>query len=442
MYNTITPNNTERNFGSCRDLVQYLDKEQDLSRDFVNYLDKEQGEHFFNSYENSVHKEDVIYKIDNNCKKLSRDETRFYSLTFDPSKEEIECISKLAEKSAKTLCPNACEGVDTIKDAFIKEYMKEYTIKAMDNYACNFGRSGIQNSKDLVWFGRVEKDRYWKSTSYEVKHNQKILRQLSKPYISHIKAEKLRASLIKEKDVRIGGKDEIIMPMQKKSGINYHIHVIVSRKDVTQRVKLSPLAAARENSTHKVDGRNCKIGFDRNKFTNALERTFDNTFAYLRTIEHSYEYRKAVSKNLKGKSIITPEMSRASIEKHLKERFISKDFLALRAKVEKSYLEKNGYKPIDITQYRDVAKEPHINQPHKNYRSKTINLGGKAKLKVKIKEHALSSDVLKRAICITGKLSKAYIGLSGLSGMVPHAAIGKVINIAKGLGGNERGGYE
>ncbi|MGL5919127.1 MAG: DUF5712 family protein, partial [Bacteroidales bacterium] len=130
MYVTISPNNPDKGT-SCRDLINYMEKEESLSREFTDYLDKETSlcgeEHFFDGENNQVDKEAVQSGIDNNCKHLTKKESRFFSLTFNPSSKEIKHLEKIAEDKAiqvqaaqisMSLKPS---DVEQIKDSIMKD---------------------------------------------------------------------------------------------------------------------------------------------------------------------------------------------------------------------------------------------------------------------------------------------------------------------------------
>lgn len=312
MHHTIIPNKTP----SSSDLVEYLDKENNLSKEeslaekFINYLDKEtvlSGDkiNFFNSKDDDVDKYIVASSIDKNCRKLSRNEARFYSVTIDPSAKEIQHIKEIAGMTANSLIQSGVQGsYEYIQEQLCRTMFQEYARNCMDEYARNFNRENVKSGNDLVWFGRVEKNRYWKSKSPEVQHNRSIYREIKKqerkPYSSNRdeRIAELEKSLIKEKDVRDGGKDLPIVEMMPKSGDNYHIHVIVSRRDKEQQYKLSPLSASMDDREHKVGGRKCTIGFNRNAFTNKIEAIFDNTTGYTREDRERYETLKMNKKEL------------------------------------------------------------------------------------------------------------------------------------------------
>src|SRR5690606_23731540 len=54
-----------------------------------------------------------------------------------------------------------------------KENLKEFAMRVMDEYARNFKRLGINNHRDLLWFGKLESYRYYSHNDKEVKNGQK-----------------------------------------------------------------------------------------------------------------------------------------------------------------------------------------------------------------------------------------------------------------------------
>ncbi|WKX76338.1 DUF5712 family protein [Zobellia laminariae] len=74
---------------------------------------------------------------------------------------------------------------------------------------------------------------------------------------------------------------EMLKSGDKKPGLQSHVHVIVSRKDQTQRLKLSPVA--NEKSTTRTIGNNkYHVGFDRKQWIAQNENSFDKMFKYQR----------------------------------------------------------------------------------------------------------------------------------------------------------------
>ena len=86
------------------------------------------------------------------------------------------------------------------------------------NMLKNFTRPGVESKRDLLWFGKLENFRYFNHTSKEVKNGE------------HIRGE-------------------------KKDGEQMHIQIIVSRKDITNKIKLSLMNTSRgknENHSQKL----------------------------------------------------------------------------------------------------------------------------------------------------------------------------------------------
>lgn len=68
-----------------------------------------------------------------------------------------------------------------------------------------------------------------------------------------------------------------------------HCHVVISRKDRTDRIKLSPRTNHRGTERGVVKG-----GFDRVYFFNKCEHSFDNRFYYERGLKEQFKYCNAV----------------------------------------------------------------------------------------------------------------------------------------------------
>lgn len=89
------------------------------------------------------------------------------------------------------------------------------------------------------------------------------------------------------KDIEYYGK--IHFERNGKDGDNMHSHIIVSRKDRSNKVKLSP------KTNHKQAGKGAvKSGFDRSGFFYRCEQCFDKRTGYDRDVKDSYEYQNAM----------------------------------------------------------------------------------------------------------------------------------------------------
>src|SRR5690554_5973530 len=120
----------------------------------------------------------------------------------------------------------------------------------MDVYARNFKRPGVESSNNLLWYGKMEHYRYY----------------------HHIDEE------VKKGIAKIG---------QPKEGEQMHVQIIVSRKDITNKIKLSPM----NNSRGRNKQHSAKLGqFDRIAFKESGELLFDQMFDFDRMLKDSINY--------------------------------------------------------------------------------------------------------------------------------------------------------
>lgn len=131
---------------------------------------------------------------------------------------------------------------EEIKTNF-REYVRE---NVMQNYAQNFNKN--LNKEDVLFFGKI--------------HEQ-------------------RAENNKNKDLS-----------------DLHAHVIVSRKDITNKIKISPLTNHKTTTNGAIKG-----GFDRKNFYEKTEKSFDDKFNYTRKIEDTFTYKNTM-KNGSGEEKI------------------------------------------------------------------------------------------------------------------------------------------
>jgi hypothetical protein len=206
------------NSGSCKALVEYLDKE-------------EKG-FFFDKHNEKAPKERVQKEIDNNVSKLTKTEDKFYMLSFSPSQYELKSMVGKEVSDINDL--NFEEKTKLYND------LRNYTHNAMDIYAQNFDRDNVKSGQDLVYFARIETERT---------HN-------------HFDKE------VKEGKAKVG---------QKKEGLQFHVHVIVSRKSADGKVKLSPNTRFRGAKWDK-NGTQITRGFNYTNFTQSCSRQFTTQF--------------------------------------------------------------------------------------------------------------------------------------------------------------------
>jgi hypothetical protein len=225
MYINISDSKEAANKGSSSGLVHYLEKE--------NRLDKLKApEYWFNGQAINIDPYDVMRTIDNNVAKLSKADAKFFLINISPSQKEIAFL-------------RAQYGDDGVK-----EQLKGFAVRVMDAYAQNFKREGIGSQEDLIWFAKLENYRYYIFNDPEVKQG------------------------IKKRGDR-------------KEGEQLHVQVIVSRKDATNTIKLSPMNTSRgKNEQHSK-----KMGqFDRVAFKQSGESLFDSLFEFDRELKDTMAY--------------------------------------------------------------------------------------------------------------------------------------------------------
>ncbi|MBJ6369848.1 MobB family relaxase [Snuella sedimenti] len=276
MYISITKQHLDTTFSkSCGDFVDYLEKE---NRD----KSPELQEHFFDQHNDHVSPKHVVKDIDGNTAKLRKNEPKFYSLTISPSQRELKHIGNDPDK--------------------LRQYVRE-TMKA---YASSFYRDFPVSVDSIKYYAKIEYERTYKGFDREIKENQpyrakivKLEHDLVKINRGELKGntkaiQKTIDRLRAEAPHHMDGK--MIEQGMKKQGFQTHVHIIVSRKDVTNQLSLSP------GSSHKaseviLNGNPVKRGFDRDAFFEKAEKTFDTLFKYDRNFVERYSAHKMYKKD-------------------------------------------------------------------------------------------------------------------------------------------------
>ncbi|MGF7077006.1 DUF5712 family protein [Mucilaginibacter sp. 3215] len=233
MHINITTSEIGNNKGSSSRLVAYLEKENRMAEAQGKHY---QPEYWFNHKRDNIQPYEVRSGIDNNVAKLSKDDAKFFLVNISPSEKEL---LYLKEKFGK-------EGA--------KDYLKAYANEVMDAYAKNFKRDRVDGNQDLVYYAKLEKNRYYTYKDLEVR-----------------KGKASRGDV--------------------KPGEQMHVQVIVSRKDASNTIKLSPL-----NNSKGTNAEHSKIvgQFDRVAFKQSAEQIFDRMFSYEREVKESFEYANAM----------------------------------------------------------------------------------------------------------------------------------------------------
>ena len=86
-------------------------------------------------------------------------------------------------------------------------------------------------------------------------------------------------------DIKFYGKIHFDRDRSENTEGNMHCHIIVSRKDQSNKIKLSPLTNHRDTKKGVIKG-----GFDRVNLFQQVEKGFDRLFEYIRPEDESFEY--------------------------------------------------------------------------------------------------------------------------------------------------------
>ena len=272
MYISITKQHLDATFSqSCSDYVVYLEKENEGKQ-------PELQEHFFDQNHDRLPPEQVIKEIDGNTAKLKKQEPKFFALTINPSQRELKHINN---------DPN-----------LLKQYVRE----VMKDYAASFHRD-IPVSVDCIkYFAKLEYERTFKGFDREVKENQvfraKIVRLENEIRMVERGEVSGNVKMMRKEIAKLNAQiphyidGQVVAQGMQKPGLQTHIHIIVSRKDVTNRYSLSPGSKYMESES-RLNGKMVKRGFKRDQFYENAEKRFDTLFNYQRNYVESYGARKA-----------------------------------------------------------------------------------------------------------------------------------------------------
>ncbi len=276
MYISITRQHMDHTFSqSSADFVTYLEKENEGRT-------PELQEHFFDQNNDFVTPEKVIKEIDGNTAKLKRKEPKFFAITISPSQKELKAINN------------------------DRELLKKYVREVMKDYSAAFYRNQPVPVNSLKYYAKIEYERTYKGFDREVKENRVYKAQIAK--LEHDIRKTRRGEIVgnvqnlqrqvdklkKGIPHRLNGK--AIEQGMKKPGLQTHIHIIMSRKDVTNRYSLSPGSKYMESES-LLNGKKVKRGFNRDQFFENAEKTFDRLFTYNRNFVETYSARKTYIKN-------------------------------------------------------------------------------------------------------------------------------------------------
>lgn len=256
---------------------------------YVDYLQKEDiGKHpdikenFFDQHNDRIAPEKVISEIDTNTSKLRKRDPKFYSVVVSPSKRELKAINN--------------------DPAHLRKYVREL----MKDYAASFHRNQQVSVDNIKYYAKIEHQRAYRGFEKQVIENAPYRKEIVKLQndirkvergeldVNVIKLEKKIAKLYDQAPHKQNGK--MITTGMQKEGHQTHVHIIISRKDVSNTYTLSPLAKHKASEVI-LNGKPTKRGFNRDKFYEASEKTFDHVAGYNRNYVETYSAKKEFRKN-------------------------------------------------------------------------------------------------------------------------------------------------
>ena len=208
---------------------------------------------------------------------MKKQEPKFYTITINPSQRELNHINN--------------------DPKLLREYVRE----VMKDYAASFNRDNPVSVESIKYYAKLEYERTFKGFDRQVKENQVYRAQIVKleNEIRKVERGEVAGNVTTMKNEiamlnahiphRIDGK--VVVQGVKKPGLQTHVHIIVSRKDVSNRFSLSPGSKYMESES-KLNGKMVKRGFRRDQFYDNAEKRFDTLFKYKRNFVETYQARK------------------------------------------------------------------------------------------------------------------------------------------------------
>lgn len=230
---------------SCSKYGFYLNKE---NQEYLKANQPEKQQMFFTNQSNNISTINAIDLIDKNAKGkgLKKAQDKYFTVTLNFSDKELRHIAKqVSSKSIKTI-----DDLNTNEYKAYNKAVRDYTRKAMRNYADNFNKEIKAN--DIVWTAKIEHQRKFQGKDGQVLNGRAKSGQL-------------------------------------KPGLNTHVHITVSRMHKDYRISLSPLANARDSKNLVLNGKSVKGGFDRSNWKQLNEDTFDKHFNYNRPLDEKFK---------------------------------------------------------------------------------------------------------------------------------------------------------
>ena len=171
----------------------------------------------------------------------------------------------------------------------------------------------------------------------EIKHLTKIDNNISeriKNFVRHEVMERYAENFnknLKAENLMYFAKIHHERKKDSKNEFNHHCHIVISRKTLNGKIRISPMT----NHINTKDGA-VKGGFARKEFYEKVEKSFDNRYVYPREFQETFEFNNGMKKgNPDVVKMLMEQQYATKNEKHLqlKEIKLILDKLNLRQDV-------------------------------------------------------------------------------------------------------------
>ena len=235
--------------------------------------------------------------------------------------------------------------------------------KMMDAYARNFNHEGVKSKEDILFY----------YTIHEYRGN----------------AQEMRPGL--------------------------HVHMVISRKDISNTYKLSPMTNHRQGSSGVI-----KHGFHRNDYYRECERIFDDHFKRSRSVEQSFDYCNAMKH---GSEEERAEQLRRYVAEMNLEKLITEEKMQLWRKCAEEAASQYSRKGETLAEQEKIRMNLFWNTYHSHYKPMLDSLKADCQMAFKRYDVAKNSGALnaEHLDAEVHKLRNCYAQIESLTAEITRA---------------------
>jgi hypothetical protein len=155
---------------------------------------------------------------------------------------------------------------------------------------------------------------------------------------------------------------------RSENNLNMHCHLIVSRKDQANKIKISPLTNHKNTKKGIVKG-----GFDRTNLFKQVEQGFDKLFTYNRPITESFEYYNTIKNGTIADQLKMQE-KQISDERKMNTRMQTTMYEDKQEDISERQSENKFANYQDDSLSANIENNQAVNQEDKKENSQSFNL--------------------------------------------------------------------